>query len=313
MKKLAVVALGGNALIREKGKESLSDQYAAACAAVAPIVSIIQAGWNVILTHGNGPQVGFILRRSELTEHELFTIPLDHCGADTQGSIGYMLQMAMINEFRRRGMKNHAATVVTETLVDKNDPAFSNPTKPIGSFLDIRAAKMRHDVDGWTVIEYAGRGWRRAVPSPAPIRIVQQDVILTLVKAGFTVIGVGGGGIPVIENERGELVGVEAVIDKDLASALLAHSIRADLFLILTDVEKVAVDFHKPSVRWLDQLTVSEAKRGLAEEQFGKGSMAPKIESALRYLEQGGKRVIITNAESMVNALSEKTGTHILP
>jgi carbamate kinase len=313
MKKLAVVALGGNALIREKGKESLSDQYAAACAAVAPIVSIIQAGWSVILTHGNGPQVGFILRRSELTEHELFTIPLDHCGADTQGSIGYMLQMAMINEFRRRGMKNHAATVVTETLVDKNDPAFSNPTKPIGSFLDIRAAKMRHDVDGWTVIEDAGRGWRRAVPSPAPIRIVQQDVILTLVKAGFTVIGVGGGGIPVIENERGELVGVEAVIDKDLASALLAHSIRADLFLILTDVEKVAVDFHKPSVRWLDQLTVSEAKRGLAEEQFGKGSMAPKIESALRYLEQGGKRVIITNAESMVNALSEKTGTHILP
>jgi carbamate kinase len=312
-RRLAVVAIGGNALIREKGKDSLPDQTAAARATMAQIVSIIQAGWDVIITHGNGPQVGFILRRSELTEHELSAIPLDHCGADTQGSIGYMLQMALINEFRRRGMKNHAATVVTETLVDKNDPAFSNPTKPIGSFMDARSAKVRHDMDGWTVIEDAGRGWRRAVPSPAPIRIVQQDVIMTLAKAGFTVIGVGGGGIPVVENERGELLGVEAVIDKDLASALLAYGIHADLLLISTNVEKVAVGYHSPGERWLDRLTVPEAKRYLAEAQFGKGSMEPKIESALNYLEHGGKRVIITNAESMLDALQEKTGTHILP
>jgi carbamate kinase len=312
-RKLAVIAVGGNALIRGKGKESLPDQYAAVCAATVQIVSIIQAGWDVVITHGNGPQVGFILRRSELTEHELFTIPLDHCGANTQGSIGYMLQMALINEFRRRGMQHHAATVVTETLVDRNDPAFSKPTKPIGSFMDVRAAKIRHDKDGWTVIEDAGRGWRRAVPSPAPIRIVQQDVILALVKAGFTVIGVGGGGIPVIENEKGELAGVEAVVDKDPASALLAYGIWADLLLISTDVEKVAVNFQKPNMRWLDSLIILEAREYLAEGQFGKGSMEPKILAALDYLEHGGKRAIITNAESMVNALAGKTGTHILP
>jgi len=310
--KLAVIAVGGNALIREKGKESLPDQYAAACATMAQIASIIQSGWDVIITHGNGPQVGYILRQSELTEHELFTIPLDYCGSNTQGSIGYMFQMALINEFGRRGMKNHAATVVTQTLVDKNDPAFSNPTKPIGSFMDVRAARMRHDKDGWTVIEDAGRGWRRVVPSPTPIRIVQQDAILALVKAGFTVIGVGGGGIPVVENETGELVGVEAVIDKDLASALLAHSINADLFLFSTEVEKVAIDFNKPTVRWLDHLTIPEAKRYLAEGQFGKGSMEPKIEAVLNYLEHGGKRAVITNAESMVRALKDETGTHLL-
>jgi carbamate kinase len=311
-RKLAVVAVGGNALIRGRGKESLPDQYAAACETMAQVVSIIQTGWDVIITHGNGPQVGFILRRSELTEHELFTIPLDHCGANTQGSIGYMLQMALINEFRRLGMKNHAATVVTETLVAQNDPAFSEPTKPIGSFMDVRAAKIRHDIDGWTVVEDAGRGWRRVVPSPAPIRIVQQDVILALVKAGYTVIGVGGGGIPVVENEKGELIGVEAVIDKDLASALLAYKVKADLLLISTDVEKVALNFRKPNERWLNRLTVSEARQYLADGQFGKGSMEPKIEAALDYLEHGGKRVIIASTMSMLKAISGETGTEMV-
>jgi carbamate kinase len=311
--KLAVIAVGGNALIREKGKDSIADQYAAACATMAQVASVIQAGWDVVVTHGNGPQVGILLRRSELTERDLFAIPLDHCGADTQGSIGYMFQVALINEFRRRGMKNHAATVVTETLVDRNDPAFSNPTKPIGSFMDEATARMRCVKDGWTVLDDAGRGWRRAVPSPAPIRIIQQDVILTLVKAGFTVVGVGGGGIPVVENEKGELAGVEAVIDKDRASALLARGIGAGLLLISTDVEKVALDFHKPSVRWLDRLSVSEAKRHLAEGQFGKGSMQPKIEAALAFLEHGGRRVIITDAANMLRALHGQTGTHISP
>ncbi|MBN1440149.1 MAG: carbamate kinase [Anaerolineales bacterium] len=313
-RKLAVIAVGGNALIREKGKESLTDQYAAACAAMAQIASIIQAGWDVIVTHGNGPQVGIILRRSELTEHELFTIPLDHCGANTQGSIGYMFQLALINEFRRREMPNHAATVVTETLVDKHDPAFENPTKPIGSFMDVRAAKVRHDADGWVISEDSGgRGWRRVVASPAPIRIVQQDVILTLVKAGFTVIGVGGGGIPVVENEKGELVGVEAVIDKDRASALLARGTSADLLLISTDVEKVALDYNRPNVRWLDRMTVEEAKAYMAQGHFGKGSMQPKIEAALDFLEHGGQRAIITDTGNMLRALIELTGTQILP
>jgi carbamate kinase len=311
-RKLAVIAVGGNALISGKGKESLPDQYAAACTAMAQIVSIIQSGWDVVVTHGNGPQVGFILRRSELTEHELFTIPLDHCGANTQGSIGYMLQLALINEFRRRGMKNHAATVVTETLVDKNDPAFLNPSKPIGSFMDVRAARMRQDRDRWTVAEDAGRGWRRVVPSPAPIRIIQQDVILTLANAGYTVIAVGGGGIPVVENMQGELSGVEAVIDKDRASALLAYGIRADLLLISTDVEKVAVNFNRPNVQWLDRLTVAEARRHLAQEQFGKGSMEPKIEAALDFLEHGGRHAIITNPANMLRALIDLTGTHIV-
>jgi carbamate kinase len=311
-RKLAVVAVGGNALIRGKGKESLPDQSAAACAAMAQVAAIVESGWDVILTHGNGPQVGFLLRRSELTEHELFTIPLDHCGADTQGSIGYMLQMALINEFRRRRMPNHAATVVTETLVNRDDPAFANPSKPIGSFMDVRAARIRHDRDGWTVVEDSGRGWRRAVPSPAPIRIIQQDVILALVKAGYTVIGVGGGGIPVVENGKGELVGVEAVVDKDLASALLAHETNADLLLISTDVEKVALNFQKPDVRWLDQMTIPEARRYLAEGQFGRGSMRPKIEAAINYLEHGGKRVIIAKTESMVRALNGQAGPHIL-
>jgi len=311
-RKLAVIAVGGNALIRGKGKESLPDQYAAACETMAQVVTIIESGWDVILTHGNGPQVGFILRRSELTEHELFTIPLDHCGANTQGSIGYLLQTALINEFRRRRMPNHAATVVTETLVDRDDPAFSRPTKPIGSFMDVRAAKVRRDRDGWAIVEDSGRGWRRAVPSPAPIRIIQQDVILALVRSGYTVIGVGGGGIPVIENEKGELVGVEAVIDKDLASALLAYGVNADLLLISTDVEKVALNWQKPDMQLLDSMTIPEARIYLSEGQFGAGSMKPKIEAAIHYLEHGGKRVIIAKTESMVNALNGLTGTHIL-
>jgi len=311
-RKLPVIAVGGNALVREKGKESLPDQYMAACAAMQHVVSIIQAGWDVIITHGNGPQVGFILRRSELTEGKLFSISLDFCGSNTQGSIGYMFQMALINEFRQRGIKKQAATVVTQTVVDKKDPAFSTPTKPIGSFMDEKTAMLHRDKDGWTVVEDSGRGWRRVVPSPAPIRIVQQEAIMTLAQNGFTVIGVGGGGIPVIEDEKGDLVGVEAVIDKDLASALLASSVHADLFMISTEVEKVALNFNKPNVQWLDSLTMSEAKEYIEEGQFGKGSMEPKIMAVLNYLEHGGKRVLITNPENMLRALNGETGTQIM-
>lgn len=189
-RKLAVVAVGGNALVREKGKESLPDQYAAACLTMPHVVDMVQNGWDVIVTHGNGPQVGFILRRSELSAHELHTIPLDYCGSNTQGSIGYMFQKALQNEFRQRGMPNQAAAVVTETLVDKNDPAFKNPTKPIGSFMDEKTALKHRDTDGWSVMEDAGRGWRRVVASPQPVRILQQDAIMNLVHAGLTVIGV---------------------------------------------------------------------------------------------------------------------------
>lgn len=309
-RKLAVVAVGGNALVREKGKESLPDQYAAACLTMPHVVDMVQNGWDVIVTHGNGPQVGFILRRSELSAHELHTIPLDYCGSNTQGSIGYMFQKALQNEFRRRGMPNQAAAVVTETLVDKNDPAFKNPTKPIGSFMDEMTALKHRDTDGWSVMEDAGRGWRRVVASPQPVRILQQDAIMDLIHAGLTVIGVGGGGIPVIENDQGEIEGVEAVIDKDLASALFASSIDADMFLISTEVEKVAINFNKPDVQWLDKLTVADAKKYLAEGQFGKGSMEPKVKAVLNFLERGGRKALITNPDNMLKGLRGETGTH---
>ncbi len=309
-RKLAVVAVGGNALIRKKEKESLPEQYAAACITMPHIVDMIENGWDVIVTHGNGPQVGFILRRSELSAHELHAIPLDYCGANTQGSIGYMFQAALQNEFKRRGMSNQAVTVVTQTLVDNNDPAFENPTKPIGSFMDERTALHHRDADGWSVMEDAGRGWRRVVASPMPVKIVQQDAIISLVEAGFSVVAVGGGGIPVIENSKGDIEGVEAVIDKDLASALFASSIDADLLLISTEVEKVAINFNKPNVQWLDKLSMEDAKKYLAEAQFGKGSMEPKVKAVLYYLERGGKQALITNPENMLRALDGQTGTH---
>ena len=308
--KLAVVAVGGNALIREKGKESLHDQYEAARLTMPHIVDMVQNGWRVIVTHGNGPQVGFILRRSEIAAHEVPTIPLYYGGSNTQGTIGFMFQTALLNEFRRRGMPNQATTVVTQTLVDKNDPAFQNPSKPIGSFMDEQTARKRRDEDGWIVMEDSGRGWRRVVASPQPVQILQKDAIMNLIEAGFTVVGVGGGGVPVIENEQGEIEGVEAVIDKDLASALFATSIQADLFLISTEVEKVAINFNKPDVKWLDSLTVQEAKNYLAEGQFGKGSMEPKVKAILDFLECGGKKALITNPENMLRALRGETGTH---
>lgn len=311
-RKLAVVAVGGNALIRQKGRESLPDQYAAACLTMPHVVDMVQNGWDVIVTHGNGPQVGFILRRSELSAHELHAVPLDYGGSNTQGSIGYMFQTALLNEFQRRGLPNQAVTVVTQTLVDKDDPAFQNPTKPIGSFMDEKTALEHRDTDGWSVMEDAGRGWRRVVASPKPVRIIQQDPIMSLVSAGYTVIAVGGGGIPVVMNGKGELEGVEAVIDKDLASALFASTINADLLLISTEVEKVAINFNKPDVKWLDKLTIEDARKYLAEGQFGKGSMEPKVQAVLNFLERGGRQAIITNPDNMLKAIEAKTGTHFM-
>jgi carbamate kinase len=311
--KLAVVAVGGNALIKDAAHQTIPDQYATSKATMTHAVNMIEAGWDVILTHGNGPQVGFILRRSELASHELHPVALDYCGADSQGAIGYMFQMALINEFKRRGIAKQAATVVTQVLVDRDDPAFKNPSKPIGSFMEEAAAKKHRESDGWSVIEDAGRGWRRVVASPRPIEIVQQDAILTLARSGFVVIGVGGGGIPVIRDDKGDLTGVEAVIDKDLASALLAASVKADLFLISTEVEKVAINFKKPDQKWLDHMTVAEARQYMAEGHFLKGSMEPKIQAMLNYFENGGRRGLITNPENMARALAGETGTVIEP
>ncbi|HPH97235.1 MAG TPA: carbamate kinase [Anaerolineaceae bacterium] len=312
-KGVAVVAVGGNSLIKDEKRKTIPDQYAAACESMSHIADMIQQGWDVVITHGNGPQVGFILRRSEISRGELHEVPLDYCGADTQGSIGYMFQQALYNEFHRRGMKRLAATVVTQTIVDRHDKAFEHPTKPIGSFMSEEEAKTRRDKEGWSVVEDAGRGWRRVVASPIPQRIVEAEAIKNLIDHDFVVIAVGGGGIPVIEQENGELVGVEAVIDKDFGTSLLANMINADLFLITTAVEKVALNFNKPTQVWLDRITLSEAKRYMEEGHFAKGSMGPKIQAMIRYIEAGGKRGLITDPENISRALAGETGTWILP
>jgi carbamate kinase len=311
--KVAVVAVGGNSLIRDKAHQTIPDQFAAASESMKHIAGMIEAGWNVVITHGNGPQVGFILRRAELAAHELHSVPLDSCGADTQGAIGYMFQKALHNEFQERGIRKQAATVVTQVLVDRDDPAFEDPSKPIGSFMEESVAQERSQQDGWAVVEDAGRGWRRVVPSPLPIKIMEQDAIQTLVNAGYVVIAVGGGGIPVVINEDDQLTGVEAVIDKDFASGLLAANIQADLLLITTAVEKVALNFNQPNQQWLDQMTLSEARAYHAEGHFGRGSMGPKVKAIIRFLEQGGKEALITDPENIERALKGETGTRIIP
>lgn len=312
-KGIAVVAVGGNALIKDKTHKTVQDQFACAKDTMSHIVDMIEKGWDVVVTHGNGPQVGFILRRSELAKDVLHEVPLDYCGADTQGAIGYMFQMALHNEFKKRGIDKHAATVVTQTVVDKKDPAFEHPTKPIGTFMEEDEAKTRADRDGWTVVEDAGRGWRRVVPSPLPVKIVEAPAINDLIQAGFTVVGVGGGGIPVIELDDGTLKGVEAVIDKDFGSSLLAMLIKADLFVISTAVEKVALNFNTPEEKWLDQMTVAEAKQYIAEGHFAPGSMLPKVKAIIQYLENGGKKALITDPPHIGEALDGKTGTWIVP
>jgi carbamate kinase len=312
-KKVAVVAIGGNSLIKDKDHQTVPDQYQAAKETCHHIAGMIEQGWDVAIGHGNGPQVGFILRRSELARHELHEVPLDVCGADTQGAIGYMLQQNLQNEFLRRGMKKQAVTVVTQVIVDRNDPAFQNPSKPIGSFMSEEEAKRRRDLEGWHVVEDAGRGWRRVVASPLPKVVKEQDAVEELIRKGFVVITVGGGGIPVVENEKGELEGVAAVIDKDYASSLLARSIKADLFLISTAVEKVYLNYGKPNQKAIDRMTVAEAKQYMAEGHFAKGSMLPKIQAIIWFLEAGGKQAIITNPENIERALRGETGTLIVP
>jgi carbamate kinase len=309
----AVVAIGGNSLIRDKQHESVRDQYVAAGETCWHIASMITDGWNVAVAHGNGPQVGFILRRSELSAHELHEVPLDVCGADSQGAIGYALVQNLENDFGRLGLERHAVAVVTQVEVAADDPAFLNPTKPIGSFMDAATAARRREQDGWDVFEDAGRGWRRVVASPDPLRIVEEDAIRALIENGFVVISAGGGGIPVVADADGNLSGVAAVIDKDRASALLATCIGAELLLITTAVEKVALDFGTPQERWVDRMTLAEAKERLAEgRHFAAGSMAPKIEAVIRFLECGGATAVITDPENVERALAGETGTTIV-
>jgi len=312
-RKSAVVAIGGNSLIKDKQHQTVRDQYVAAGETCWHVASMIKDGWDVAIGHGNGPQVGFILRRSELASHELHEVPLDVCGADSQGAIGYALVQNLENDFRRLDIDRHAVAVVTQVEVAADDPAFKSPSKPIGSFMDEETAMRRRDQDGWAVREDAGRGWRRVVPSPEPIRIVEVDAIRSLIESGYVVISVGGGGIPVVADANGELSGIAAVIDKDHACSLLASNIGAELFLVTTAVEKVALDFGQPTQRWIDRMTLAEAKEYLAEgTHFLPGSMAPKIEAVVDFLERGGGTAIITDPENVERALAGETGTHIV-
>jgi len=314
-KKVAVVAIGGNSLIKDKNHQTVEDQYLAAKETTYHIADMIEAGWDVAIGHGNGPQVGFILRRSEIAHKAegMHEVPLDVCGADSQGAIGYALQQTLQNELYKRGIQKPVATVVTQVLVDKDDPAFRNPTKPIGGFMDEADAKMRAKEMNWSVVEDAGRGWRRVVASPLPKEVVELDSVQALIDRGVVVITVGGGGIPVVDVGEGEYRGTAAVIDKDYASSLLARLIKADLFLISTAIEKVALNYSKPDQKWLDRLTLAEAKQYLAEgSHFAKGSMAPKIQAIIWYLEAGGKQAIITNPENIGRALRGETGTLIV-
>ena len=312
MRNVAVVAIGGNSLIKDKNHQTVPDQFEATRETCTRIASMIEQGWKVVITHGNGPQVGFILLRSELASNVLHTVPLDSCGADTQGAIGYMIQQCLYNEFKQRGIKTSVVSVVTQTLVKNDDPAFQNPTKPIGPFYDKEKAEKYRKERGWDIMEDAGRGWRRVVPSPIPVKIIEQDIIKALVNKGIVVVAVGGGGIPVIEQD-GKLKGAEAVIDKDYASALLAIGIKADLFLISTAVEKVALNFGEPNQKSLDKMTLMEAKEYLELGHFPAGSMGPKIEAIISYLEHGGREALITNPENLERALRGETGTRIVP
>ena len=310
--KLAVLAIGGNSRIKDKDHIALSWQYQAVRETSKYIAELISEGLGVVITHGNGPQVGFIYRRGELARHELPLIPLDICGADTQGAIGYMIQKALLNEFRERGITKKVTTVVTQAVVDRNDPSFEHPSKPIGSFMAEKEALANQKEFGWQVAEDAGRGFRRVVPSPIPRELIELDVVRILVKKGYIVVAVGGGGIPVIRNEQGEIEGVEAVIDKDLASSLLARQLGADTFIISTSIDAAYLNFGKENQKPITRATLSEIKRYLTEGHFKAGSMKPKMEAIVEFLEAGGKKAVITSPENLLKAVKGKCGTTIV-
>lgn len=311
--KTAVVAVGGNALILDANHTSIEDQYVAACRTARYVADLIVAGWRVVLTHGNGPQVGFILRRSELAMHELPPVPMHYAGADIQGAVGYMFVTALRNELVSRHNDAPVASIVTRVLVDPHDPAFASPSKPIGAQMDeARAQRLAREL-GWQVAEDSGRGWRRVVASPRPKEILDLGAIRLLAENGYTIVGCGGGGIPVRTTSSGALEGVEAVIDKDLASSLLARNLGADLFVIITAVRRVALNFGAPDERVLERMTVANAREYLATGHFGRGSMAPKVEAVIEYVEESGRPGVITDAEHLVAAVDGSDGTMIVP
>jgi carbamate kinase len=315
MKKTAVLALGGNAIIKVGEKGTISEQFKNTRDSLSGIVELIRQGYRLAITHGNGPQVGNLLRQQEAGEKEgIAPLPLGVLNAATEGSMGYMIEQSLQNSLHKLGLEKKVITIISQVEVDRNDPSMLNPSKYVGSsyYSAEEAEDLRKNL-GWTLREDAGKGWRRVVPSPLPQRIIPAEIIRELVQRGEIVIAVGGGGVPVYTQEDGSLEGLDAVVDKDFASALLALNIEADLFVILTGVDKVAVDYGKPSQRDLDSLNLEEARRFFDEGHFPPGSMGPKIKAAIDFLERGGREVLITSIERIADAFAGKTGTRITP
>ena len=306
-----VLAVGGNALLRPEDKGTADDQFKRAKETAENIYPLFEK-YEIVITHGNGPQVGAILLQNENSKKIVPPMPLDVCGAMSQGEIGYFLEQSFHNIFEKKGIKKKIVTVLTRVIVDENDPAFKNPTKPIGPFYTKEEARKLAKERGWTVIEDSGRGWRRVVPSPDPLEIVEKDVIRKIIDSGYVAIAVGGGGIPVIRKD-GSLIGVEGVIDKDLASATLGKDIKADKIFILTSVDRVYLNFGTEKQRGIDEMSIKEAEKYMKEGHFKKGSMYPKILAAIRFLRSGGKSVLITSPEKVQDAMNGKTGTWIYP
>jgi carbamate kinase len=312
-KPLVVIAIGGNSLIKDEQHRTVLDQYKAVGETARHIVPIVRAGYRVVVTHGNGPQVGFILLRSDLAREVLHQVPLANCVADTQGAIGYQIAQSLQNELHLQGVDKDVAAIVTQVVVDHEDPGFNHPDKPIGPFMTENEAQERADQDGWAVGEDAGRGWRRLVPAPSPLEIVELNSIRALLDQGKLVIAVGGGGIPVVRQPDGTLAGRDAVVDKDAASCVLACELGASVLIKSTSVDKVSLNFKTPQQLDIDLMNVAECRRYLDEGHFAPGSMQPKIEAALAFLEQGGERVIITQPHHLEKALHGIYGTHIVP
>lgn len=311
-KPIALLAIGGNALLKEKEEGLQEEQLDNARDCAEMLARVVQAGYGLCVVHGNGPQVGNLLIQQEYAAGHIPPYTLDICGAMTQGSMGYMLERMLVNRLHFLKVDAPVVTLLTEVVVDKEDPGFLHPTKPVGPFYEEPRARELMRTKKWRMKEDSGRGWRKVVASPKPMEIVQADAIHALLDQGHCVIAGGGGGIPVIRDASGYLVGVEAVIDKDRLSALLAARLGAELYIILTGVEKVALDFGKSTQRWVDRMTTAEARTHLADGQFPPGSMGPKIESALTYLEAGGKDVLITTAEALKGRDPAEVGTHIV-
>jgi carbamate kinase len=311
-KKIALIAIGGNALLQEKQRGLQEEQLENARQTAEMFANVIQGGFSLCIVHGNGPQVGNILVQQEAASNRLPPYSLDICDAMTQGSMGYMIERTLVNRLASRGVATQVSTILTQVVVDRDDPGFQQPTKPVGPFYNRYRAEDLQRQKRWVMKEDAGRGWRKVVPSPRPLEILQLDTIKLLLEAGQCVIAGGGGGIPVVRDDSGLLVGVEAVIDKDRLSALLARELAADTYIILTSVPKVALDFGRPSQRWVDRLGAAEAARHLADGQFPAGSMGPKIESALEFIRGGGREVLITSPEALEQEPYASVGTRIV-